>query len=65
MGPKSWVYDIKNYIESKLNSKLFDRIIAAWKVDNKIYEKKEQLIKNLKRFIKMWKFKKHIKKSYF
>lgn len=40
MGPKSWVYDIKNYIESKLNSKLFDRTIAAWKVDNKIYEKK-------------------------
>lgn len=53
MGPKSWVYDIKNYIETKLNSKLFDRTIAAWKVDDKIYEKKrtthEKTIKDLLR----------------
>lgn len=39
MGPKSWVYDIKNYIEMKLGNKLFDRTIAAWKVDKKVYEK--------------------------
>ena len=39
IGPKSWVYSIKNYIEKKLKYKLFDRTIAAWKVDGKIYEK--------------------------
>lgn len=39
VGPKSWVYSIKNYIEKKIKYKLFDRTIAAWKVDNKIYEK--------------------------
>ena len=51
MGPKSWVHDIKNYIESKLKYKLFDRTIAAWKVDNKIYEKNrtthEKTVKDL------------------
>lgn len=39
IGPKSWVYSIKNYIEKKMKYKLFDRTIAAWKVDGKIYEK--------------------------
>jgi len=39
VGPKSWVYDIKNYIEDKIKYKLFDRTIAAWKVDGKVYEK--------------------------
>jgi len=38
-GPKSWTYDIKNYIERKLNYKLFDKVITAWKVNRKIYEK--------------------------
>ena len=39
VGPKSWVYDIKNYIEKKIKYKLFDRTIAAWKVGDKVYEK--------------------------
>ena len=39
IGPKSWVYTIKKYIENKLNYGLFDRTIAAWKVDNVVYEK--------------------------
>ena len=34
-GPKSWTYDIKHYIEKKLNYKLFDKIITAWKVNGK------------------------------
>jgi hypothetical protein len=38
-GPKSWVHDIKKYIEHKINYELFDRTIAAWKVNGKIYEK--------------------------
>lgn len=38
-GPKSWVYDIKRYIEHKINYELFDRTIAAWKVGGKVYEK--------------------------
>jgi hypothetical protein len=39
IGPKSWVHNIRKYIEHKLEYKLFDRTIAAWKVGNKIYEK--------------------------
>ena len=39
IGPKSWVYTIKKYIENKLNYNLFDRTIAAWKVGNVVYEK--------------------------
>ena len=38
-GPKSWVYDIKKYIEHKIKYPLFDRTIAAWKVQGKVYEK--------------------------
>lgn len=37
-GPKSWTRTICNYIEYKLNYKLFDKIIGAYKVDNKIIE---------------------------
>jgi len=40
MGPKTWVYSIKRYIEEKIDYKLFDRTIAAWKVDGKKYEEK-------------------------
>ena len=40
MGPKSWVYKIKKYIEYKIKYKLFDRVIAAWKVGKEIYEPK-------------------------
>lgn len=39
IGPKSWVYTIKKYIEKKLNYQLFDRTIAAWKVGSLVYEK--------------------------
>lgn len=39
MGPKRWVHRIRKYIEHKLNYKLFDRTIAAWKVGNTVYEK--------------------------
>ena len=39
IGPKSWVYTIKKYIENKLKFTLFDRTIAAWKVGNLVYEK--------------------------
>ena len=37
MGPKSWVYDIADYIEYKIKGKIFDKIIPAWKVDKLIY----------------------------
>ena len=39
IGPKSWVHDIRKYVEKKLKYKLFDRTIAAWKVDGNVYEK--------------------------
>lgn len=39
MGPKRWVHRIRKYIEYKLDYKLFDRTIAAWKVGNTVYEK--------------------------
>ena len=38
-GPKQWTYSIKRYIENKINSKIFDRSILAWKVDGNQYEK--------------------------
>jgi hypothetical protein len=37
-GPKSWVKMISNYLNKKLNYKLFDKIIAAFKVKGKIIE---------------------------
>ena len=33
MGPRSWVLSIKRYLELKLNYKLFDRVISAYKVN--------------------------------
>jgi|TARA_R110002074_G_scaffold101430_2_gene218977 hypothetical protein len=37
-GPKSWAMDIKKYFNTKLNYKLFDQIIAAFKVKGKPVE---------------------------
>ena len=37
-GPKSWAVSIKNYFEHKLQYKLFDKVIAAFKVGNKQIE---------------------------
>ena len=39
-GPKFWLDLIKDYFEYKLNYKLFDRIIRAFKIDGKIIEPK-------------------------
>jgi len=38
-GTPKWANMIKKYIEKKINYKLFDKVITAWKVDGKIYEK--------------------------
>jgi len=38
-GPKNWVPTIIKYIEHKLKYKLFDRVILAWKIKNKVVEK--------------------------
>ena len=37
-GPKSWALKIKRYFEHKLSYKFFDRVIAAFKVRNKVVE---------------------------
>jgi hypothetical protein len=37
-GEKKWAEHIKNYYEHKLNSKLFEQIIAAFKINGKIVE---------------------------
>jgi len=37
-GPKEWAQKIKNFLEKKLNYKLFDQIIGAYKVRGKIVE---------------------------
>ena len=37
-GPKEWTIKIKNYFEKKINYKLFDQVIGAYKVHNKIIE---------------------------
>ena len=38
-GPRKWALSIKSYFEWKLKYKLFDRIISAYKIDNKQIEK--------------------------
>ena len=37
-GPKSWATKIAKYFHYKLNYKIFDRVIGAYKVNNKIVE---------------------------
>ena len=37
-GPKEWAERIKNYLEHKINYKLFDRIIGAYKVNGRLME---------------------------
>ena len=37
-GSKSWVNKLKNYFEYKINYKLFDQVIGAYKINNKIIE---------------------------
>ena len=37
-GPKEWVYYIKNYFEKKINYKLFNHIISAFKINGKRIE---------------------------
>jgi len=38
-GERRWVLSIKSYFEHKLNYKLFDRVISAYKIDNRQIEK--------------------------
>ena len=35
MGPRSWTLHIKNYIEHKIKSKLFDKIITGYRPHEK------------------------------
>lgn len=37
-GPRDWVENIKNFFEQKINYKLFDQIIAAFKINGKSIE---------------------------
>jgi hypothetical protein len=37
-GPKSWTVQIKDYLDKKINHKLFDQIIAAFKVNGRHVE---------------------------
>ena len=37
-GCKQWVYRIKSYIEKKVKSKIFDRVICGWKYDDIVIE---------------------------
>ena len=39
-GGKKWVNSIRNYIEHKIKSNIFNKTICAWKVDNIIIEPK-------------------------
>ena len=38
-GTPKWANLLKKYIEHKIGGKLFDKVITAWKVDGKIYQK--------------------------
>ena len=62
IGPKSWVNDIRKYIEYKLKYKLFDKTIGAWKVGNVVYEKcRTTHDKTWKEIIKCGRLKKNSK----
>ena len=37
-GPKEWTLKIKNYFEKKINYKLFDQVIGAYKIRGEIIE---------------------------
>ena len=37
-GPKSWAQKISKYFSNKIQSNVFDKIIGAWKVSNRINE---------------------------
>ena len=37
-GPRSWTVKIKGYFENKLKNRIFDQIIAAFKVNGKRVE---------------------------
>ena len=37
-APKDWTYKIKNYIEDRFNSNIFDQVICAFKVNGKRVE---------------------------
>lgn len=37
-GPRNWVTMIKNYFETKINYKLFDQIIGAFKINGQVIE---------------------------
>lgn len=38
IGPKQWAHTIRRVIEKKINYKIFDRTICAWKVGQDVYE---------------------------
>tara|TARA_B100001123_G_scaffold115438_1_gene134587 strand:- start:1470 stop:2279 length:810 start_codon:yes stop_codon:yes gene_type:complete len=66
IGPKSWVHNIKKYIEHKLHFKLFNRTIAAWKVGNIVYEKcRTTHNKTYKDLLKCGRLKKNSKICFF
>ena len=46
-GPKEWAQFIRKYFETKLNYKLFDQLIAAYKINGKKLNQREQVMKNL------------------
>ena len=38
IGPKQWAHTVRRVIEGKINYKIFDRTICAWKVGQNVYE---------------------------
>jgi len=61
-GPKNWAQNIRKYFEEKLNYKLFDRVIAAYKIGGKQIEKNRSTHdKSAKDFFNCTKFSKDSK----
>jgi len=62
-GPASWVDSIKTYFEDKLNYKLFDRVILAFKIGNRrieinrtSHDKKFQIFLDAQNFLLIQRF---------
>lgn len=64
-GPKEWAHFIKNYFDNKLNYRLFNHVISAFKVNGKIVEIcRTSHDKNIKDFMRCSKLPENIDLCY-
>jgi len=65
-GPKSWAEGIKNYFDDKINYKLFDQIIAAFKIgENRVELCRTSNEKSVSDFLKCTKLPSNVRNMFF